>query len=204
MQPNNRYSIDIGASLAAGFDIYKRRPLLLSGATLLQIAVSLVAADIPLATTVLYGPLLSGLYLLIMRIDRGEPVRFANYFDAFAFFLPLALASIVSSLLIALGMLLLILPGLYLALAYGFTYLNIIDRGMDFWPAMEDSRRTITAHFWRYLLLALVFLLICMVAAIPLGLGLLVAVPVCVAAQYCVYRDLHAFYGRETESHPAR
>jgi uncharacterized membrane protein len=194
VQIDGSYRIDIGGAIAEGWSIYQRAPLLLSGVTLLQIALNALASTVPLLNTALYGPLLGGLYIIVMRLDRNQPVQFANYFDAFALILPLALASVVSSLLISLGILLLILPGLYLALAYGFTYLNIIDRRMDFWPAMEASRKLITAHFWQYLLLALLFLVICALGAIPLGLGLLVAIPVCVAAQYSVYRDLLAHY----------
>jgi uncharacterized membrane protein len=195
MQQNHEFRIDVGAYLNEGWAIYRREPLLLSAATLLQIAVNALASSIPLVNMLLYGPLLAGLYILVMRIDRGDAVRFANYFDGFQLFLPLVLASVVTSLLITLGILFFILPGIYLALAYGFTYLNIVDGGMEFWPAMERSRKMITAHFWQYLVLALVFLVICILGAIPFGLGLLVAVPVCLAAQYCLYRDLSAHYG---------
>jgi uncharacterized membrane protein len=191
----HRYHADIGRCIGEGWALYKREPLLLSGATLLMAVVNAIAGNIPLLNLALYGPLLGGLYILVMRIDRGEPVRFSNYFEAFNAFLPLLLASVVMSLLIFLGFLLLILPGVFLALAYGFTTLNIVDRRMDFWPAMEDSRRTITRHFWQYLLLALLFMGLCLLGAIPFGLGLLVAVPVCIGAQYCYYRDLHRFYG---------
>lgn len=199
MQTDGSYRFDIGGAFAEGWSLYMRAPLLLSGVTLVQIALNAMASTVPLINTVLYGPLLGGLYVIVMRLDRNQPVQFANYFDAFALFLPLALASIVTSLLIALGLLLLILPGIYLALAYGFTYLNVIDRRMDFWPAMEESRKLITAHFWQYCLLALLFLVICVAGAIPLGLGLLVAVPVCVAAQYCIYRDLLAYYATDVD-----
>lgn len=191
MRDTESAGIDIGAAMAEGWAIYKREPLLLSSATLLLLVINTIATNIPFLNMVLYGPMLTGLYLLVMRVARGESVSFAGFFDGFRlFFVPTVLASVVTSLLITLGILLLVLPGIYLALAYGFTYLYIVDRQLDFWPAMEASRKTITAHFWQYLLLAILFLVICLLGAIPFGLGLLVAMPLCMAAQYCVYRDL--------------
>lgn len=192
MQTNSKLKPDTIAYIAEGWQIYKREPVLLSGVTLLMVICSAIAGSIPFASALVTPPLLAGIYVMVMRIERGDQVRFSNYFDGFRWWLPLVLASLVMSLFISLGILLLVLPGLYLALAYGFTSLNIIDAGQNFWPAMENSRKLITANFWQYLLLALLFLLICILGAIPFGLGLLVAVPVCLAAQYAFYRDLNS------------
>lgn len=193
MRDTESASIDIGAAMAEGWATYKREPLLLSSATLLLLVINTIATNIPFLNMVLYGPMLAGLYILVMCVARGENASFGNLFDGFRrFFVPTVLASVVTSILITLGILLLVLPGIYLALAYGFTYMYIVDRQLDFWPAMEASRKTITAHFWQYLVLALLFLVICLLGAIPFGLGLLVAMPLCMAAQYCVYRDLTA------------
>jgi uncharacterized membrane protein len=125
-----------------------------------------------------------------MRIDDEQPVEIGRLFDGYQQFLPLVLASVLTSALVTIGLILLVLPGLYLALAYGFTVLMIVDRGFDFWPAMEASRKLITANFLRYLLLALVLGVICIISAIPFGLGLPIAIPVCLAAHYRFYRGL--------------
>jgi hypothetical protein len=181
-------SPDIGECIREGWSLYRRRPLLLSGATLLAVVVNAVAGLVPFATLLTYPPLLGGMYCLLMRLERGDSVAIGNLLDALPRFVPLVIASVLVSLLITLGIFLLILPGLYLALAYGFTTLNIVDRGDDFWPAMERSRKTVTAHFWSYTGLVLVLLLLVFVASIPFGLGLPIALPVALAAQYCFYR----------------
>jgi hypothetical protein len=56
---------------------------------------------------------------------------------------------------------------------------------------MERSRKTITPVFWPYLGLILVLGVITIAAALPFGLGLPIAVPVCLAAQYRFYRRLN-------------
>jgi len=193
---------DAGQCLQRGWEIYKRAPLLLSGVTLAAAIVNAVAGTIPFATLLIYGPLLGGLYLLIIRIERGEAVEVGQYFDAFRQFLPLLLVTALTSLFVSIGLLLLVLPGIYLALAYSFSTLNVVDGGMDFWPAMESSRKTITAHFWRYLVLALLGLIIIVLSAIPFGLGLLVSVPVFLGAQYTFYRAVSGGPGRIVEPEP--
>lgn len=187
---NERMSPDVGRCLREGWELYKREPLLLSGATIVVALINALASTIPFAAAILYAPLLAGLYILIMRVDEGKSIRLVQVFDGFKKFLPLALASIVMSLLITLGLILLVIPGVYLAIAYGFTTLNIIDKHQDFWPAMENSRKTITSCFWSYSLLVLLMLAICIAGSLPFGLGLPIAVPVCIAAQYFFYRAL--------------
>ncbi len=181
---------DIGSCLSRGWALYRDRPLLLSGATLLVALINAIASSIPFGTLITGPPLLGGLYCMVMRLERGEEAEIGNLFDALPRFVPLVVAAVLMSALITIGMVLLLLPGLYLAIAYGFTTLNIIDRNLDFWPAMEHSRKTITAHFWAYTGFVLVVLLIIFLASLPLGLALPIALPVCLAAQYFFYLDL--------------
>jgi len=182
---------DIAACLKEGWELYKRDPWLLSGATFIVGLINFVAGWIPFATLLTYPVLLGGMYIMIMRLDDGERPGMSALFDALPQFLPLVLASLAISALVFIGLILLVLPGLYLALAYGFTNLIIVERKLDFWPAMEASRRMVTEHFWNYLLLMLLFLCLCIIGSIPFGLGLLVAVPVCLAAQYRYYRHIN-------------
>jgi uncharacterized membrane protein len=182
---------DVGSCLRYGWALYQRDPWLLSLATVLAALINFLASWVPFASMLTYMPLLAGLYLMVVRIDDGRPTTIGNLFDGFQyFFLPLVVASVLTSLLITLGIILLVLPGIYLALAYGFVALMIVDRKLDFWPAMEASRKLITAHFWQYLLLALLLGVVLIVSCIPFGLGLPIAVPVCLAAHYHFYRAL--------------
>ncbi|MEM6775232.1 MAG: hypothetical protein AAF640_10305 [Pseudomonadota bacterium] len=181
---------DIGSCLSRGWALYRERPLLLTGAALLAGIINAAASFIPFATLVTYPLLLAGLYHMVMRLERGEAAELSHLFDGLPRFLPLVIASVLMSVLITIGVFLFVLPGLYLVIAYGFTTLNIIDRGLDFWPAMEHSRKTITAHFWTYTGFAIVVVLILFAASIPFGLGLPIAIPVCLAAQYYFYLDL--------------
>jgi len=81
------------------------------------------------------------------------------------------------TLLIMLGFVLLILPGIYLSFAYGMAFPLLIDKKMGIWEAMETSRKAISKCWFRYFGLIIVLLLIAVAATIPLGIGLIWALP---------------------------
>lgn len=173
-----------------GWDAYKKQPLLLSGATLAVGVCMSLLSPIFMASTVLAAHLLAGLYTLVIRVKSDEDCDFTHFFAGFSQFVPLLVLSLLTSVMISVGLLLLVLPGIYLSLAYAFSLLLVIREGLGPWQAMEESRRIITAHFMDYLIFAVLALIVNVVAAIPFGLGLFVSIPVTLAAQYALYVEL--------------
>lgn len=185
-----RVDVDVMGVIKEAWELYKAQAALLTIAFVVLAILQGFAAIIPFASGLLTGPLLVGFYSMVKKIDHDEAVDIKNLFDGFSKFVPLVLATIVVSLLVTIGVILFLLPGLYLAIAYGFTYFFIWERDMDFWPAMEASRKLITANFWNYLLYILVLVAINVIASIPAGLGLFISVPVSLAAQYVMFKKL--------------
>jgi hypothetical protein len=134
-----------------------------------------------------------GLYYYFLKKIRGQPTEVSDAFAGFSRALvPLILTGVVMAVLTCAGLVLLILPGVYLYVAYKFADLLVIDRGLGFWPALEVSRRVISAQWWRVLgllLLALPFLLLGVAA---LGVGVLVVLPLIHGALVFAYLDLCA------------
>jgi len=87
------------------------------------------------------APLSGGFWIAALQSVKKQSTVIGDFFKGFKYFVPLVLANVVMFLLVALGMILLIIPGVYLSVSYCFTIPIILDRGMDFWPAMEASRR---------------------------------------------------------------
>ena len=146
--------LGVGATIGRSWDLLKGNFWPLVGVTFIVVMVQGAANAVPLlgflAGLLLGGVFAGGLYLYYLRRLRGETVEVGDAFAGFTLaFVPLMLAGLVSSLLTGLGFLLLILPGIYLAVAWAFTYLLIIDQKLEFWTAMEVSRRVITAQWWR-------------------------------------------------------
>jgi uncharacterized membrane protein len=86
--------------------------------------------------------------------------------------------------------LLLLLPVVYLAIAYSFTYHFIIFHGLDFWPAMEASRRLLTKHFFMFFMFGLVLGLILVFSLFVFCVGILAGFPVVYCALYAAFADL--------------
>ena len=140
----------------------------------------------------LFGGLLSGgfYYYFLLKI-RGQPTTLGDLFAGFTkAFLTLLVASLVISLFIFVGLFCLVLPGIYLAVAYPFAYILAVDKGLGFWESMETSRKVITAQWWRVfglLLLGIPFILLGFAA---LGIGIFIALPLVTGAFAYAYEDL--------------
>jgi len=165
------------------------------GATLVLFVVLMAASAVPilglLVSLLLTGVFYGGLFSYYLKKIRGQPGEFADIFSGFSLaFMPLMVATLVSQLLVTLGVLLLILPGIYLAVAYVFTYLLIMDKRMDFWSAMEVSRRVITSQWWRVFGLLLLGTLLCLLGLVGLIIGIFITIPIYVGGIVYAYEEL--------------
>jgi hypothetical protein len=140
----------------------------------------------------LLGALIAGgLQYYILRRVRGEPATFGDAFAGFTkAFVALLVAGILIDLFVTVGMICLILPGVYLLVAYSFTNLLAIDKGLGFWEAMEVSRRAITRRWWSVLGLLLLGIPIMLLGFIAFGVGIFIALPLVVGALVYAYEDL--------------
>jgi uncharacterized membrane protein len=143
-----------------------------------------------LASLVIGPPMMMGNFIVSAKLLQEQAVNFSDFFSGFQFFLPLLLLTLVSSILVSLGFILLIIPGVYLAVSYLFAALLVIDRRLDFWPALELSRRTVTPRWFTFFAFCLLLLLVNVAGALLLGLGLLVSVPLSVCAVTAAYADI--------------
>jgi hypothetical protein len=108
----------------------------------------------------LSGVLMGGLYLACLRRLRGEPASVAGVFDGFKLcFVQLMLAGALTKLLEQIGFAVCLLPGIYLIVAWAFVLPLVADRRLEFWPAMELSRKIVTrVWFPAFLLMLITFL----------------------------------------------
>lgn len=191
--------LGIGNTIARSWELLKGNFWLLVAATfvvLLALAVMLAMVyRTPILGTIasllFIGVFLGGLYYYYLRRLRGETVKFGDAFAGFTLaFVPLMLGGLVSSLLTCVGLVFLILPGIYLAVAWAFTPLLIIDKEMDFWTAMEVSRRVITAQWWRVFGLMFLAAIIGVLGALLLFVGIFLTLPITIGSLVVAYETL--------------
>lgn len=153
--------VRIGECLGRAWRLLLAHPGTLLGAGLLLCLIRLAMALVPfagqMAYFVLFGVFYGGFYLMVLRRVRGQPGGVADMFAGFGpDFVPLLLVGMVSQVLTFFGMMLCLLPGIYLAVAWKFGFVLVTDRRLPFWPAMELSRRVITRCWFEVLALLVV------------------------------------------------
>jgi hypothetical protein len=141
----------------------------------------------PLFTGVLSG----GWYYYFVLKLRGQPASIGDAFSGFTrAFLNLVVIGFLVSVITTVGLVLLILPGIYLLVAYAFAYVLATDKRLGIWEAMETSRRTITRQWWRVFGLLLLGIPFALLGLAALGVGIFVTIPLIIGAVACAYEDL--------------
>lgn len=202
----------ISCSLRDGWQSLRRDPLPLIGFFLLKIALLLVAYWIIsggmlggliygghhgvgpfrsfLARSIMLlldGILTASMLWIALRQLRRQDVPFLTIFSGFQRFVPLVVVQVVVYMLVGFGLFLLLIPGIFLALAWGQWPFLIMDRGAGILDALEGSWRMMRGFKGEFLLLWLVLIAINLIGLIPFGLGLIVTVPLSYSVQAAFY-----------------
>jgi uncharacterized membrane protein len=149
----------------------------------------MAAALLGVTYMVIWGPVMLGLAAVgIRRAERGK-VEAAQFFDAFRFFVPSLFAGLIVLVLSLVGALFLIVPGVVILSMYLFTFHFIYERGMDFWDAMEASRRVVAADYLGFALFAFLIILVNLLGIAFLLVGVVVTIPVTSLALTAAFRD---------------
>jgi len=146
------------------------------------------------------GALIAGFHIYTMKKIMGRPAEFGDLFKGFNFFIPTLVAAILIGLFTFLGTLLCIIPGLVVAAMYKFTYLFIVDKRMDFWPAMEASHAVVKNDYFGFTMFLLLAVLVNILGALCCIVGLLVSIPVTFAAITMAYKEIVGFDQRTAEA----
>ena len=158
----------------------------------------LAASLVEIIVTLILFPLGVGLGLLGIRRAAGKETPVSTLWAPYSHALPLIVMFVLMAVLIVAGFFLLVLPGIYLSIAYSFSPYLIVEKNMGVWEALETSRKAITEYWWRYFGLMLVALLLIIIGSIPLLIGLLWVLPIIAIATGEVFAK--TFGSPETEA----
>jgi hypothetical protein len=185
------YNTDISEYIRQGYKIFQKDIGSFVGYTLLFFLISAVSNTIPFFGPVLVsGPLTAGYFIVARKIRKGQPYEFGTFFKGFDFFIPLLLYSLIGGILTAAGFIALVIPGIYLAVAWMFSILFIVFGEMEFWDGMEFSRKLISKKWWNFFGLVILLLLINLAGAMALLVGLIFTVPISCCAIYAAFEDI--------------
>jgi hypothetical protein len=188
-------TLDIGACVQRSWELMQKNFWLVVAAWAVIFFVSCGVGAIPYvgfpASMVLGAVLLGGLHTFFLRLSRGEPASVADVFAGFGPAIgPLILCGVVMAILEGAGFLFLIIPGIYLVVCWHLSALVILDKKLEFWPAMELARKVVTHHWWAMFGLALVCVLLYFGGMLACCIGLFVTGPIATGAMVEGYRRL--------------
>lgn len=200
---NEGYEFRTSDYFKRGNELFKQDSGLFIGYTCVYFLIIMIAGMVvPFAANILAPPLAIGFYLVFQKVRKGESREFGDFFKGFDKIGPLILVSLVSGMFISLGIILLIIPGIYLAVAYAIADKLVYFRNYEFWTAMEASRKLVSKQlgswFWFFTLIFLINL----AGALPCGLGLIWTIPYTMGAVFAAYEDVLGLGDEEEQQGP--
>ncbi|WP_111321893.1 DUF2189 domain-containing protein [Algoriphagus chordae] len=192
---NSGVDFNIGVILSKAWEMFKSRAMFHIGFMVLigaiQAAFTLYLPDYTFLYTIfLAPPLVCGYYFMANRQTQEEYIEFQNYFDGFKYWWNLISTNLISSILIVGGIILLIIPGVYLLVGYMFALLFVIFGGFDFWTSMELSRRMVHTNWLKFFLFGLALIALNIAGFLCLIVGLFITIPMTYLAVYILFEEL--------------
>lgn len=219
------YALSIGDCIGDAWRMLMANFWLVVGGAFLVLLCSTAISMIPIVG-ILAGLLLNqvfygGLYFFYLKLARGQKAEIGDAFSGFTrSFGQLVLLSLVYNILLTIAfipmivpavgmavwewspavmvplMILLGIPAIYLAVGWMFASMLVIDRGLEFWDAMEISRKVVGRHWFKVFALLIVVALVAVAGIVLLFIGMLITLPLAFAAMAFAYETM---FPRDTE-----
>jgi uncharacterized membrane protein len=173
--------------IGRGWDIVKDDLGIFVVMTIVMLAIS---SFVPF---LLQGATTAGFEASFKRKLRGQKADLGDLFLGFQFFVPTLVAHLLISIFSFLAFLCFIIPGLVVAAMYTFTFLFIIDKRMDYGQAMRASREVVKQDYVGYTIFVIALVALNLVGFLCLVVGLLVTIPISMAAIAIAYQEVVGF-----------
>lgn len=193
--------LSVQSSLSFAWKTFKARPWLFVGTVLIYAAVQFVLGlvtnmlpdFIAFLVSLAVGTLLAAGFMSVYlkAHDSLASATFKDMWNPGVFWHYLA-ASFLMSVIVILGLIALIVPGIILALALSMAPYLVVEKKLWPMPAFKESWAMTKGSWLTLFLLGLVIAVMNFIGALLLMIGLLITVPVSMLAMVHVYRTLSA------------
>ena len=103
---------------------------------------------------------------------------------------------LLQTLLVVMGIILFVLPGIYLAVAFSLALPLLVEKEMGIWQALETSRKAMTHCWFRCWGLMVVATLVATIGgAFTFGIGLIWFMPLAALSFGVLYRNVFGYEG---------
>ncbi len=131
-----------------------------------------------------------GMFGLILDLYDGKDISLKNILDYSDLFLRLAIASIFYYILVLLGLLFFVIPGIYLMIRLSFFMYLIIDKDCGALESLSKSYEITKGVTLKIFLFGVLVLLMNVFGAIFLLLGLFITYPITLMATVFIYKEI--------------
>jgi uncharacterized membrane protein len=139
-------------------------------------------------TMVLSAYVLGGLVDVALKAVRGQPTQLRDAFAKGRLMVPMLLAMVVNAILVTIGMVLLIVPGVIVAIGLSMYAPLIVDQGLSGIDALKRSWEITKGHKMNLFLFGLVAIVLACAGVVACMVGaLLLSLPLSVVAWAWVY-----------------
>jgi len=122
------------------------------------------------------GPIEYGVSFANLKAARGDKLEIKNMFEAFRNYWNAVLANVLVGVIVVIGFMLLIVPGIIFACKLVFTPYLVVDRKMEVIEAVKESWRMTSGHAWKVFGMGLLAILIGIAGLICFGVGIIIAI----------------------------
>jgi len=121
------------------------------------------------------NPISYGVSFAYLKAARGDKLEIKDMFAAFKTYLNAVLAALLVGIIVLIGFVLVIVPGIIFACKLAFTPYLVVDRKMEVIEAVKESWRMTNGYAWKVFLIALLAIPIFIAGLICLGVGVIVS-----------------------------
>lgn len=171
------HKLSLNDALEQGWSHFKRRGWYLFGVTATIIGLFLLVSGETAATALAYI-IFAGYLGLLFKHARQEEVTFDDLFDIDRRWIYFAFVSVIKGVFVMLGLLLFIIPGIYLAIRWMFAEYYVIDKGMRPIEAMKASSELTAGYRWKLFGYMLLAIFIAFLGLLCFGIGLFAAIAI--------------------------
>jgi hypothetical protein len=153
-----------------------------------------------LLINVVLAPLFAGVAMLAINSARGFKVQAVHTFNYISFILPLGVATLLISIGVDIGMILLVVPAFYIFMATTFTLPLIVDKQLSPISAIILSVRMTNAYLFQMSTLFLIFFALFVGVILTFGFALIWVGPYFFNVRAVLYNELFCSKHEESES----
>jgi len=180
------YRLSLENILQGGFNLFRKAP----GEFIVFSILGVLVFSNPISGLLLGGPFTASYFHMAHQVNCGRRIELSDYFKGFEKLGLLIKLNLLIFGMVMLGLVMLIVPGIYFSVSYVFAHFFVWFFDMEPTEALRFSRKTVSGNFGQIFLLYLVMAGINFLGVLAFGVGILISMPLSFCVAYAAFDDI--------------